>query len=119
MGLMSAEDCIFCRIATKKMDVPLMHEDDLSVAFNDINPQSPTHCLVIPKRHVATLADAEEGDERLLGHLMTVAKKIAAKEGLQKNGYRVVVNTGPNAGQTVFHLHVHLLGGRSFSWPPG
>ena len=119
MESMSASDCIFCRIAAKKMEVQLLHEDDHAVAFMDNNPQAPKHFLVIPKRHVATLTEIGEADEILLGHLLVVAKRLAEKEKLVNNGYRVVLNTGPNAGQTVFHLHLHVLGGRSFSWPPG
>ncbi len=112
-------DCVFCRIAEKKMNAPIVYEDDIAVAFRDINPQAPVHILVIPKKHIKTLGDTVPKDAQLLGHLLLVAKKLAEDEALPRNGYRLVLNTGANAGQTVFHLHVHLLGGRSFDWPPG
>jgi histidine triad (HIT) family protein len=116
---MAESECLFCRIAGRKLDTPLAHEDAECVAFRDINPQAPTHLLVIPRRHVESLNDVEMGDAPLLGHLVAVAAKLAEEQGLAKNGYRLVWNTGPHAGQTMFHLHLHLLGGRSFAWPPG
>ncbi len=116
---MSSSDCIFCRVAAKQIPSQIVFEDEKVVAFRDLNPQAPTHILLIPRKHMASMADVQDADQTLLGDLMMAAKNIAKSEGLPKNGYRVVVNTGANAGQTVFHLHLHLMGGRSFSWPPG
>jgi histidine triad (HIT) family protein len=112
-------DCIFCKIAEKKIPAKLVHEDDKVLAFDDINPQAPTHTLIIPKRHVASLQDLGEQDHGLLGHLLLTCARIASEKGIAKAGYRLVVNTGADAGQSVFHLHVHLLGGRHMKWPPG
>jgi histidine triad (HIT) family protein len=109
-------DCLFCKIASNAIPVKRLYEDDQVLAFPDINPQAPTHVLLIPKRHLASHAHAE--DTAMLGHLMAEAVKIAQTLGLQ-NGYRMVINTGPDGGQTVDHLHVHLLGGRHMTWPPG
>ena len=109
---MSAQ-CLFCRIANGEVG-ELIYEDARSVAFADINPQAPVHILVIPKVHIESLTAVE--DENLIGHLMLVVKKLAQERGL--SGYRVVINTGDDAGQTVRHLHIHLLGGRTFGWPP-
>jgi len=96
-----------------------VYEDDQVVAFRDLNPQAPVHLLVIPCRHVVSLSEASEGDEGLLGHICFVAAQLAEQEGLAKSGYRVVVNSGPDSGQAVGHLHFHVLGGRKMSWPPG
>ena len=112
-------DCIFCKIAEKKIPSKIVHEDDKVVAFDDVNPQAPTHVLVIPRKHVASIADLNEADASLLGHLMLTGNKIARQKGIAEGGYRLVVNTGRNGGQTVFHLHLHLLGGRPMHWPPG
>jgi histidine triad (HIT) family protein len=113
-------DCIFCKIVAGEIPAGLVYEDDHTVAFRDINPQAPTHLLVIPRAHVASLSDAAEGNEReLLGHVMAAAAQVAAQEGLKEGGYRTVINTGAGAGQSVFHLHAHVLGGRRLSWPPG
>ena len=111
-------DCLFCRMASGEIPVPKVHEDDLVFAIRDINPQAPTHVLVIPVAHVQSAADLTEADAPLLGRLFSVAAKIAADEGLDA-GWRLVSNVGPEAGQSVPHLHVHLLGGRSMHWPPG
>ena len=116
---MAGDDCIFCKIVAGSIPAAKIYEDDRAVVFRDINPQAPTHALVIPRAHVASLDEATEGDEALLGHLLLVAARVARDEGLAESGYRTVVNTGPGAGQTVFHVHVHLLGGRSLTWPPG
>jgi histidine triad (HIT) family protein len=110
--------CIFCRIANKEIPSAIVYEDSDVIAFRDLNPQAPTHVLVIPKRHVASLEDAAEADAKLLGAMVLIGKRIAAAEGLS-GGYRVVANCGPDGGQTVAHLHLHLLGGRSMTWPPG
>ncbi len=112
-------DCLFCKIAAKTIPAKLVHEDDRSVAFDDINPQAPVHTLVIPRRHVASLAELNEADAGLLGHLLLVGNQVAKQKGIAEGGYRLVVNTGRNGGQTVFHLHLHLLGGRPMHWPPG
>ncbi len=110
--------CIFCRIAAKEVPSGIVHEDAEVIAFRDLNPQAPTHLLVVPKRHVGNLDDARDGDARLLGALMLAAKTVAATAGLA-GGYRVVCNCGQDGGQTVSHLHLHVLGGRPMSWPPG
>lgn len=111
-------DCIFCRIAEGEIPADRLVADDQVVAFHDLSPQAPTHVLIIPRRHVASLAAADEGDRELLGRLLDAARRLAAELGLA-DGFRVVINSGADAGQTVFHLHVHLLGGRAFGWPPG
>jgi len=110
-------DCLFCRIVRREIPAKVIHEDEHTLAFRDIDPKAPIHVLVIPKEHVATLNDAD--DATLLGRLLLAAREIAAAEGVADAGYRTVVNCGAGAGQTVFHLHVHLLGGRNLSWPPG
>lgn len=112
-------ECIFCRIATKKMSAQLVYEDSTLVAFRDVNPQAPVHILLVPKKHIATISESNEVDSPLFGQLVWAAKQLAEKEGISKDGFRLVMNQGMNGGQTVFHLHLHLLGGRSFSWPPG
>lgn len=112
-------DCLFCRIARKEIPAKIVFEDPQVVAFEDINPQAPSHILVIPRKHFATLNDVGPGDEGLLGHMLVVASGIAKDKGLHEKGYRLVANTLESAGQSVFHIHVHLLGGRRFAWPPG
>ena len=111
------DNCLFCRIIRKEIPATIVWEDAHALAFRDIDPKAPTHVLVIPKSHVASLNEAT--DPTMLGRLMLAAREIAAEEGISESGYRVVVNTGAGAGQTVFHLHLHLLGGRKLSWPPG
>jgi len=111
-------DCIFCKIAAGTIPSKKVREDDRIFAFHDIDPKAPTHILVIPKKHLASLAHAEPEDEALLGRLLSTAADIAREQGLGK-GYRVVISTGPEGGQTVDHLHVHLMGGRQMHWPPG
>jgi histidine triad (HIT) family protein len=112
-------DCVFCRILAKEIPATLLHEDEHCVAFRDLHPQAPTHILVIPRQHIATLNDASPADAATLGGMMMAARKIAAAEGLVDGGWRVVMNVGKGAGQSVFHIHLHLLGGRPLSWPPG
>lgn len=113
-------DCIFCKIASRAIAAPLLHDDPEIVAFADINPQAPTHILVIPRTHVRDLPElVERGLTAVGGRLLTVASQVAAAAGLGENGYRLVVNTGAHGGQSVFHLHVHILGGRHLGWPPG
>jgi histidine triad (HIT) family protein len=110
--------CLFCKIIAGEIPSKKVFEDDEAYAFRDIGPQAPTHILVVPRKHITSLAHAAEEDRGLLGHLHWVAAKIAEQEGL-KNGFRTVINIGPDGGQTVDHLHIHLLGGRSMTWPPG
>ena len=112
-----ADDCLFCRIARQEMKVPFVYESPECVAFRDINPQAPTHILVIPREHIPSLTQAT--DAAAIGHLSLAAAKIARQEGIAESGYRIVMNTNRDAGQTVFHVHLHLLGGRSMDWPPG
>lgn len=110
---------IFKKIIDKKIPAKIVYEDDLCLAFHDVNPQAPTHILLIPKKEIRSLADIDTNEDKLLlGHMMTKAPQIAAQLGL-KNGFRLVVNTNEDGGQTVFHLHIHILGGRPLSWPPG
>lgn len=113
------EDCLFCKIARKEIPATLLYEDRLVAAFADINPQAPVHALIIPKAHHPTLNDISAEEEQLLGHMVLVATKIAGEKGLREKGYRLVANCLASAGQSVFHLHLHLLGGRNFRWPPG
>jgi histidine triad (HIT) family protein len=112
-----ADDCLFCRIVRKELPVALVAEDEHSIAFRDINPQAPVHVLVIPRAHVASLETAN--DAEMIGRLSLMAAEIARAEGVSEKGYRTVMNTNSAAGQTVFHVHLHLLGGRSLHWPPG
>lgn len=112
-----SKDCLFCRIAKGEIPADIVMENDEAVAFRDISPKAPTHILVIPKKHVSSLDEADDSID--LGALMRAAAEAARKEGLVESGYRVVVNTGAHGGQTVDHLHLHLLGGRQMTWPPG
>ncbi len=111
-------DCLFCKICRKEIPAKLVHEDADVFAFEDINPQAPTHILICPRRHFESLNEATAGDQAVLGKIQMIAAKLARERNLL-GGYRTVVNTGRGAGQTVFHLHLHLLGGRAFHWPPG
>lgn len=111
-------DCLFCKIAAGQISAKLVHQDETIVAFADINPQAPTHILVLPRRHIGSLAEVGEKDRELLGRLLEAAADIASRLGLS-GGFRTVINTGADGGQTVGHLHVHLLGGRPMNWPPG
>lgn len=112
-------DCLFCRIAAGSVAADIVHQDDLVVAFRDINPKAPTHVLLIPRRHIPSAAELSANDAEMLGRLFSVAAQVARDEGVAERGYRLVSNVGTGAGQSVFHLHFHLLGGRSLSWPPG
>ena len=116
---MSGQDCLFCRIVDGDIPADIIYQSDSAIAFRDINPQAPTHVLIIPRRHISTINDLDAGDEELVGSLYLAAKEIAREEGLSDDGYRVVMNCGEGAGQSVFHLHLHLLGGRTLTWPPG
>ena len=110
--------CLFCRIVDGSIPSSTLYEDEQCVAFSDINPQAPVHFLVVPRQHIVSLAQAEEAHKPLLGHLLSAAGEIARQKGLTK-GYRVVINSGPDGGQTVDHLHLHVLGARHMTWPPG
>jgi len=112
-------DCLFCKIIAGEIPGAIVHSSDRIVAFKDINPQAPTHVLVLPRRHIATLNDLTEADDALVGELVRTAAAIAKKNGHAEAGYRTVFNCNADAGQTVFHIHLHLLGGRKLSWPPG
>jgi histidine triad (HIT) family protein len=111
-------DCLYCKICAGEIPAHIVHQDERAVAFRDIHPQAPTHILVVPRKHLATLDHMGEADEALIGHLHTVAQTLAKSEGIS-GGYRSVFNTGASAGQSVFHVHLHLLGGRPLLWPPG
>ena len=112
-------DCLFCKIRDGQIPATIVYRDQRALAFRDIGPKAPLHLLVIPLEHVATLAEADPGHEALLGHLMLVGAQLARDAGHGDKGFRVVMNSGVGAGQTVFHLHLHVLAGRSFGWPPG
>jgi histidine triad (HIT) family protein len=111
-------ETIFSKIIRKEIPADIIYEDNLAIAFHDVNPQAPVHILVIPKQPIAKLSDAESQDHALMGHLLLTVKRVAEQVGLT-NGYRVVINTGDDGGQTVYHLHLHILGGRQMAWPPG
>lgn len=112
-------NCLFCRISAKKIPANIIYEDNEAVVFEDINPQAPVHVLVIPKKHIPTALDITEEDTALMGHLFRVAAEIAKEKGIAESGFRLVMNTNAYAGQSVFHIHLHLLGGRQMHWPPG
>jgi histidine triad (HIT) family protein len=112
-------DCLFCRLAAGEIPASILFEDDRLVAFKDITPQAPTHILVIPRRHISTLNDLGPGDDGLVGEMTRRAAALAREQGLADRGYRVLFNCNADAGQTVFHIHMHLLGGRRLGWPPG
>jgi histidine triad (HIT) family protein len=111
--------CLFCRIVTREIPASIVYEDEHIIAFNDINPQAPTHVLIVPKRHIETLNVLEPADDQLVGELARRAAAIAKDRGISDKGYRTIFNTNREAGQTVFHIHLHLLGGRPMEWPPG
>ncbi len=113
------ENCLFCKIAAGEFPSAKVYEDEVCVAFNDISPQAPTHILIIPREHFASLEEAKPIHQETLGHILLTAAEIAREKGFADDGYRVVINTNADGGQTVFHLHVHLLGGRPFIFPPG
>jgi histidine triad (HIT) family protein len=116
--ILNAMDCLFCKIIAGTIPSKKLYEDDQAYAFADIDPKSPVHLLIVPKKHIPSLAETDAADTALLGHLHAVAKRLAAEHNLS-GGYRTVINTGPDGGQTVSHLHIHLLGGRQMHWPPG
>ena len=112
-------DCLFCKMVSREIQPDIVYEDDDVLAFRDINPQAPVHVLIIPKRHISTLNDLEEGDAELIGRLHLAAKRVADQDGIAQAGYRTVFNCNEAGGQLVFHAHLHLLGGRAMGWPPG
>jgi histidine triad (HIT) family protein len=113
------KDCLFCKIINKQIPASIVFENENIIAFKDIKPQAPVHLLIISKKHIPGLNDIEISDLQLLGEIQNIAKELAKKEGVNKKGYRLVLNCGPDAGQAVEHIHYHLLGGRKFTWPPG
>ena len=112
-------DCIFCKIVSGDIPGDISDQDDDVLAFRDLNPQAPTHCLVIPRKHISTINDIQQEDAELVGKMYLAAKQIAKDEGIDESGYRCVMNCNAGAGQTVFHIHLHVLGGRGMQWPPG
>jgi len=112
-------DCLFCKMVSGEITPDTVYEDDQVLAFRDLSPQAPLHVLVIPKQHIATLNELNEGNEKLVGHMLSTAANIAAQEGYADSGYRTIMNCNDDGGQTVFHLHLHLLAGRRLQWPPG
>jgi histidine triad (HIT) family protein len=112
-------DCLFCKIIDRKIPASIVHEDDHVIAFTDINPQGPVHLLVVPKRHIASLNDLTPDDDAMVGELVRRAAALAKERGISAGGFRTVFNTNKDAGQTVFHIHLHLIGGRPLAWPPG
>ena len=116
---MSNDACIFCRIVANQATANILYRDEQVTAFRDTRPVGPTHLLIVPNKHIDSLNTIQEEDDALLGYLFAVARRLAVKEGVDQSGYRLVLNTNKDAGQSVFHLHLHLIGGRSMSWPPG
>ena len=112
-------NCLFCKFVRKEIPTRVVFEDDSCLAFEDINPKAPVHVLLIPKKHIVSIDTMSPEDETTLGHLALVSRQIAREKKVDQSGYRVVINTGPDAGQSVFHIHLHLLGGRPMAWPPG
>jgi histidine triad (HIT) family protein len=112
-------DCIFCKIIEDEIPSRKIYEDEEVLAFHDISPQAPVHVLVVPKKHIAKISDISEHDEGLIGKLVHTSKKVATDLGILDDGFRLVINNGESANQTVFHIHLHVLGGRTFNWPPG
>ncbi|HJZ71164.1 MAG TPA: histidine triad nucleotide-binding protein [Vicinamibacterales bacterium] len=112
-------DCLFCKIINREIPATIVYEDDRVLAFNDVNPQAPVHVLVVPKRHIGSLSDLTDGDDQIVGEVVRRAVAIAHDRGVAAGGFRTVFNTNRDAGQTVFHIHLHLLGGRRMTWPPG
>lgn len=112
-------DCLFCKIVEKKIPATIVYEDERALAFDDIDPKAPTHTLVIPKKHFSTLLDVPESEGGLMAHLLFVAREVARKKGVAGRGFRIVTNCNPESGQSVYHIHLHVLGGRQMQWPPG
>ena len=116
---MQEDNCLFCKIILGEISADIIYESSNVIAFRDINPQAPIHVLIVPKKHIATINDISSKDHKIIGSLYSAAREIASNEGIDDIGYRTVMNCNEAAGQTVFHIHLHLLGGRPFSWPPG
>ncbi len=116
---MAHDDCLFCKILAGDIPADVIYESETAIAFRDINPQAPTHVLIIPRKHIATINDIQVDDQAIVGSLFSAAAEIAKQEGFSNEGYRAVMNCNEAAGQTVFHIHLHLLGGRDLTWPPG
>ncbi|MGE5373926.1 MAG: histidine triad nucleotide-binding protein [Bacteroidota bacterium] len=116
---MMSGDCIFCRIVAKEANATVVYRDEQVTAFRDIHPVAPTHILIVPNRHIESVGTLEPEDEQVVGHIFSVARRLAEEEGISKGGYRLITNTGPHGGQTVFHLHVHLIGGQRMRYPMG
>ena len=116
---MSEENCLFCKILNGEIPADIVYESDTAIAFRDINAKAPTHVLVIPRKHISTMNDIEVDDETVIGSLYTAAREIAAQDGIAEDGYRTVMNCNESAGQTVCHIHLHVMGGRQMAWPPG
>jgi len=116
---LSDSTCLFCRISAGEIPADVIRSDQDLLAFRDINPKAPTHILIIPRKHITSVADMEAGDAEIIGKLFLAAKELAREEGISGTGYRMVINAGEDGGQTVFHVHLHLLGGRPMGWPPG
>ena len=116
---MPNSNCLFCKILNGDIPADIIYESETAIAFRDLNPQAPTHVLIIPRKHIATINDITDEDQALVGGLYSAAREIAAAEGFAEEGYRAVMNCNEGAGQTVFHIHLHLLGGRALRWPPG
>ncbi len=112
-------DCVFCKISSGEIPAKIVHRDENLVAFRDIAPQAPTHILIIPTRHLSTIQELNTSDRELVGDMVLLANKLAKDDGIAENGYRLVLNCGPDGGQTAYHVHMHLLGGRAMHWPPG
>jgi histidine triad (HIT) family protein len=113
------KDCLFCKIIKKEIPAKIIHEDSDAIAFEDVNPEAPVHILIIPRKHISTTLDIEETDAPLIGNLFRTAARIAREKGIAEPGFRLVMNTNPESGQSVYHIHLHLLGGRKMHWPPG
>ncbi|MFH1287186.1 MAG: histidine triad nucleotide-binding protein [bacterium] len=112
-------DCLFCKIINKEIKSDIIHEDKECIAFNDINPQAPVHFLIIPKKHISTILDIKEEDNKLIGHLFSIANKLAKEKKVDLRGFRLIMNCNPDSGQVIYHIHLHVLGGRKMNWPPG
>ena len=112
-------ECLFCKIVDKKVKTTLIYEDTECIAFNDINPQAPVHFLIVPKKHISTALDVKDEDKKLIGHMLLTANKIVKEKKIDLRGFRLVLNCNPDSGQVIYHIHMHVLGGRKMNWPPG
>lgn len=119
IGRSMMEDCLFCKIASGEIPAKIEYQDDLAVAFDDINPQAPVHIIIIPKKHIPTAIDIEKDDFEVMGYLYKIASLVAERKNIKLDGFRLVINCGKSAGQEIQHIHIHMLGGRTLGWPPG